>query len=73
MESYFIAIGFYKNSRRYISIDTFGRIVVVEDIAKAAQMSRENAAVAALVAGLKFNLAHCRAVSTDEAQNAEPI
>jgi hypothetical protein len=73
MEPYYVAIGFYKNQRRYLSIDNFGRIVVVEDFSKAVQMHKETAAVAALVASVRFNLAACRAVTTDEAQNAEPI
>lgn len=73
MEPFYVAIGFYKNKRHYLSIDHFGRIVATDDFAKAAQMHKETAAVAALVAGVKFNLAHCRAVSVDEAQNAEPI
>lgn len=73
MEQYHVAVGFFKNQRRYLSIDPFGRIVVTDDFQKAEQMMRCNAAVAALVASVKFNLAACRAVSVDEAQNAEPI
>ena len=73
MESYYIAIGFYKNKRHYLGIDPFGRIVATDDFSKAQPMDKSVAAVAALVAGLKFNLAHCRAVSVDQAQNAEPI
>ena len=73
MEPYYVAIGFYKNQRRYLSIDSFGRITAVDDFYKAEQMTKASAAVAALVASVKFNLAHCRAVSVDLAQNAEPI
>lgn len=73
MEPMHIAIGFYKGKRHYLSIDPFGRIVATDDFNKAQPMEKSVAAVAALVAGLKFNLAHCRAVSVDQAQNAEQI
>jgi len=73
MESYYVALGFYKNQRRYLSLDAFGRIVVTEDFSKALQMERTTAALAALAASNRFNLTHCRAISVDEAQNAEPI
>lgn len=73
MEPMHVAIGFYKGKRHYLSIDPFGRIVATEDFSKARQMDRTDAAIAALLASVKFNLAHCRAVSVDEAQNAEPI
>lgn len=73
MEPLHVAIGFYKNQRRFLAIDSFGRIVVTEDLSKARQMSRTDAAIAAFVAGGRLNLAHCRAVSVDEAPNAEPI
>lgn len=73
MEPMHIAIGFYKNKRHYLSIDPFGRIVATDDYTKAQPMEKPVAAVAALLASVKFNLAHCRAVSVDEAQNAEPI
>ena len=73
MEPLHIAVGFYKGKRHYLGIDTFGRIVATDDFSKAQPMEKSVAAVAALVASIKFNLAHCRAVSIDGAQNAEQI
>lgn len=73
MEPMHVAIGFYKNQRRYLAIDAFGRIVVTDDFSKARQMGKTDAAIAAFAAGARLNLAHCRAVSVDEAPNAEPI
>lgn len=73
MEPMHVAIGFYRNQRRYLAIDNFGRVYVTEDFSKARQMGRTDAALAACLASVRFNLAHCRAVSVDEAQNAEPI
>ena len=73
MEPLHIAVGFYKGKRHYLGIDQFGRIIATDDFSKAKPMEKSVAAVAALLAGVKFNLAHCRAVSVDGAQNAEQI
>ena len=69
----YIAFGFYKNKRHYLTIDPFGRIVTTDDFSRAQPMEKSVAAVAALLASVKFNLTHCRAISVDEAQHAEPI
>jgi hypothetical protein len=73
MEPNYVVVGFYKNQRRFLMLDNLGRIIVTESFESAVTMTRTVAAVAALAASSKFNLANVRAVSVDEAENATPI
>lgn len=74
MSDQFVAIGFFKNDRRFLGFNsTTGTCVVVNSPHQAVEFDyAEEAAIAALVMSLRFNLAHCRAVLVSEAMNVQP-
>jgi hypothetical protein len=70
----YVAVGFYKGERTFLTVDLHGRTKTTKNASEAAQFDTiEVAAVAACLMELRTKLAGCRAVKAMEASNVTQI